>query len=60
MAGTNATSMFDPPTDATTEARFGAEAEADIAAGRPVPHDRVRAWPRRLAPGASAFRLQGS
>jgi predicted transcriptional regulator len=36
---------------ATTEARLDAEAEADYATGRFVPHERVREWLLRLARG---------
>lgn len=51
MAEPEATSVFDMPPDAALEARLDAEAEADYAAGRFVPHDRVREWLARLAKG---------
>ena len=44
-------SIFDIPPDEATEARLDAEAEADYAAGRVVPHERVREWLKRLANG---------
>ena len=44
-------SPFDLPLDPAAEARADAEAEADVAAGRVVPHDRVRLWLQRLARG---------
>jgi predicted transcriptional regulator len=44
-------SIFDMEPDAATEARLDAEAEADYAAGRFVPHERVRAWLLKLARG---------
>ena len=44
-------SIFDMPPDETAEARLDAEAEADVAAGRVVLHDRVREWLRLLAAG---------
>ena len=44
-------SLFDLPLDPAAEARADAEAEADVAAGRVVPHDRVRLWLPRLARG---------
>jgi predicted transcriptional regulator len=37
-------SIFDIPPDAATEARLDAEAEADYAAGRVLPHELVREW----------------
>jgi predicted transcriptional regulator len=43
-------SIFDA-LDEAAEARADAEAEADIAAGRVVSHDRVRAWLIKLAAG---------
>ena len=36
---------------ADAEAALDAEAEADYAAGRVVPHERVREWLARLARG---------
>jgi predicted transcriptional regulator len=44
-------SIFDMPPDVAAEARLDAEAEADYAAGRVVPHERVREWLMRLAKG---------
>jgi predicted transcriptional regulator len=44
-------SIFDTPPDAAVEARLDAEAESDYAAGRFVPHERVRLWLRQLAKG---------
>lgn len=37
-------SILDIPPDAATEARLDAEAEADYAAGRVVPHAEVVKW----------------
>jgi predicted transcriptional regulator len=51
MADTSAKSIFDLPSDAATEARLDAEAEADYVAGRVVPHERVREWLAKLARG---------
>jgi predicted transcriptional regulator len=51
MAETQARSIFDMPPDAAAEARLDAEAEADVAAGRVVPQERVRAWLAKLAKG---------
>jgi predicted transcriptional regulator len=44
MAGTDAKQNFDVPLDVATEARAIAEAEADLAAGRIVPHAEVAKW----------------
>ena len=46
MAGTRRKSIFDSPPDEAAEARFDAEAEADAAAGRVVPHEEVVRWLR--------------
>jgi predicted transcriptional regulator len=43
--------IFATPPDAAHEARLDAEAEADFAAGRVVPHERVREWLLQLAKG---------
>jgi len=43
--------IFDMEPDAAHEARLDAEAEADYAAGRVVPHERVREWLAKLAKG---------
>jgi predicted transcriptional regulator len=51
MADSKIQSVFDTPPDEATEARLDAEAEADYAAGRVVPHERVRTWLMRLAKG---------
>jgi predicted transcriptional regulator len=44
-------SIFDIEPDAAVEARLDAEAEAEIAAGKGVPHERVRAWLLKLSKG---------
>jgi predicted transcriptional regulator len=51
MAERKPQSIFDIPPDEATEARLDAEAEADYAAGRVVPHERVREWLTKLARG---------
>lgn len=51
MTETKVRSIFDTPPDAAVEARLDAEAEADYAAGRTVPHERVREWLEKLAKG---------
>ena len=51
MADEKVKSIFEVPPDAEVEARLDAEAEADVAAGRVVPHERVREWLARLAKG---------
>ncbi len=51
MAGVRPKSIFDMPPDAAHEARRDADAEADYAAGRVVPHERVRDWLAKLAKG---------
>jgi hypothetical protein len=51
MAKTKERSLFDMPPDAAAETRLDAEAEADVAAGRVVLHERVREWLKRLAKG---------
>ena len=43
--------IFDTPPEAEVEARLDAEAEADFAAGRVVPHERVRIWLHQLIRG---------
>jgi predicted transcriptional regulator len=40
------TSVFDTEANEALEARLDAEAEADVAAGRVVPHEKVAAWLR--------------
>jgi predicted transcriptional regulator len=44
-------SVFDLPPDDAAEARADAAAEADVKAGRVVPHERVREWLARLVKG---------
>jgi predicted transcriptional regulator len=44
MAEPELKSIFDIPPDPAHEARLDAEAEADVAAGRVVPHDEVVKW----------------
>jgi predicted transcriptional regulator len=44
-------SVFDLPPDNAAEARDDAAAEADVEAGRVVPHYRVREWLMRLIEG---------
>jgi predicted transcriptional regulator len=48
--------FFEP--DDETEAKALAEAEADVRAGRVVPHERVRAWLDDLAAGKRRPRPQ--
>jgi hypothetical protein len=49
MADPEVLSIFDLEPDEAFEARLDAEAEADIAAGRVVPHETVAAWLDALA-----------
>ena len=51
MAETKVESIFEMEPDAVHEARLDAEADADYAAGRFVPHDRIRDWLKKLARG---------
>jgi plasmid stabilization system protein ParE len=44
-------SVFDTPPDEVAEARADATAEADVKAGRVVPHARVRDWLVKLVKG---------
>jgi predicted transcriptional regulator len=44
-------SLFDIETDAAHDAAVDAQAEADLAAGRTVEHESVRAWLEALAQG---------
>ena len=44
MAETEIKSICDPPLDEAEEARLDAEADAEIEAGKGIPHARVRAW----------------
>jgi hypothetical protein len=39
--------------DAVREAHFDAKAEVDVAAGRVIPHERMRQWLLKLAKGES-------
>ena len=54
MTETKSRSIFDMPPDAAAETRLDAEAEADVAARRVVPHERVRDWLKQLAKGVKA------
>ena len=47
-------SVFDTPSDDAEEARLDAIADAQIDAGRGVPHDVVREWLLNLAPSERA------
>jgi predicted transcriptional regulator len=51
MAKTKIESVFDVKPDAALELRLDAEAEADVAAGRVIPHERVCEWLTKLAEG---------
>jgi predicted transcriptional regulator len=51
MADQEQKSIFDMEPDEAHEARLDAKAEADCAAGRVVPHERVREWLLKLANG---------
>jgi len=51
MAKPEVKSIFDIPPDEAAEVRLDAEAEADFAAGRVIPHERVREWLLKLAKG---------
>jgi predicted transcriptional regulator len=51
MADPEVLSVFDLQPDAAFEARLDAEAEADIAAGRVAPHEKVALWLDALAKG---------
>ena len=51
MAEANTKSIFEMKPDAAHAARLDAEADADVAAGRVVPHARVREWLAKLARG---------
>jgi hypothetical protein len=54
MAGPEPKSIFDIPLDEAEEARLDAEADAEIDAGKGVPHERVREWLLKLAKGKRA------
>ena len=51
MASTEVNSIPDIESDDAREARLDAEAEAAAAAGRVVPHERVREWLLKLEKG---------
>lgn len=51
MAEPEPKSIFDIPLDEAEEARLDAEADAEIDAGKGVPHERVREWLLQLAKG---------
>jgi predicted transcriptional regulator len=51
MPDTGLKSTPDHETDEEREARLDAEAWADVAAGRVVPHERVREWLLKLEKG---------
>jgi predicted transcriptional regulator len=51
MSEAEVTSIFEMQADEALEARLDAEAEAAIAAGRVVPHEKVRVWLTKLASG---------
>ena len=51
MADTEEKSVFDLPLDAEREARLDAAADAEIDAGKGVPHEVVREWLLKLAKG---------
>jgi predicted transcriptional regulator len=44
MADPEVKSIFDTPLDEAEEARLDAQAEAEIDAGKGIPHAKVRAW----------------
>ena len=44
MAETEIKSICDAPLDEAEEARLDAEADAEIEAGKDIPHARVREW----------------
>jgi predicted transcriptional regulator len=51
MASPEAKSVFDTPLDSAEEARLDAIADAEIDAGKGVPHEKVREWLEKLAKG---------
>jgi predicted transcriptional regulator len=51
MAKIKFESVFDMPPDEVAEAAADAAAEAEIEAGKGVPHERVREWLLKLAKG---------
>jgi predicted transcriptional regulator len=46
-----AKSVFDTPLDETEEAHLDAVADAEIEAGKGIPHEKVREWLAKLAKG---------
>ena len=51
MAEAESISVFDVEPDEALEARLDAEAEADVAAGRVISHERMSEWLTKLAKG---------
>jgi len=51
MARTKIEAVFDVKPDAALEAHLDAEAEAEVAAGRVISHERVCEWLTKLAEG---------
>lgn len=51
MPGPGVRPDMDVTPEAVREAQLDAEAEADVAAGRIIPHERMREWLLRLAKG---------
>ena len=51
MPEPDAKSVFETPLDEAEEARLDALAEAEIDAGKGVPHEQVREWLAKLAKG---------
>jgi len=51
MAMSQAKSVFSTKLDEAEEARLDAVADAEIDAGKGVPHEKVRAWLEKLVKG---------
>jgi len=51
MSATHAKPIVEMPAKEREERRLDALADAEIDAGKGVPHDKVRAWLARLAKG---------
>jgi predicted transcriptional regulator len=51
MANPEPVSVIDLESDAELEGRLDAEAEADVAAGRVISHERMTEWLNRLTKG---------
>ncbi len=51
MAVSEPKSVFETPLDEVEEAGLDAIADAEIEAGKGVPHERVREWLAKLAKG---------